>query len=287
MFDKVIIVAQIPFSEMQLVKKAKQLKQLGVKECLLTQCLSSYEEISAMSLHFSDYLNETMEKQVKILTEEGFIVTTKRFIAGNIQAELSKIAHEEGYSMIVVGTEKHTLVGEFLSGGVVYDVIHKAKIPILVLKTDDESDENEPLLKHVLLPTDFSENATLAYEKLKEMLVLGVGKISLITVMKKSWMEPYLNRPMDDFRRLSTVSLEQMKAELADLNFENVDITVTDGTPSQRVLKFIDRKDVSLVVMGTQGRGFVKEIYLGSLSHNLVRHANAAILLIPHKRDEE
>jgi len=49
-------------------------------------------------------------------------------------------------------------------------------------------------------------------------------------------------------------------------------------------LKVIREQEVSLVVMGTQGRGFIEELYLGSVSHNIGRLAESSVLLVPIQR---
>jgi len=38
--------------------------------------------------------------------------------------------------------------------------------------------------------------------------------------------------------------------------------------------------------MGSQGRGFIKEVFLGSVSNNVARHSAASVLLIPAVRKE-
>jgi nucleotide-binding universal stress UspA family protein len=57
------------------------------------------------------------------------------------------------------------------------------------------------------------------------------------------------------------------------------------GSPTGEILKTIDQKDISLVVMGSQGRGFLEQVFLGSVSHNIARHANVSVLLIPANRE--
>ena len=43
----------------------------------------------------------------------------------------------------------------------------------------------------------------------------------------------------------------------------------------------LSRESVSLTVMGSQGRGHLGELFLGSVSHNVARHAPVPVLLIP------
>ena len=40
------------------------------------------------------------------------------------------------------------------------------------------------------------------------------------------------------------------------------------------------------VIMGSQGRGWIREIYLGNVSHSIARHASVPVLLIPFPRSE-
>lgn len=286
MFEKVLIVAQVPFNEDQLVKKAKHLMDIGVKEVILAQCLSSLKEMEAMSIQFSTYLNENLEKQVMILENSGLTVQSRKIVAAEISSEIDKVALEEGCAMVVVGTESHNLISEFVTGGTAYDVIHKATVPVLVLKTDDSAEPLKNLSSHILFPNDFSENAALAFIKLKELAQGGIGKVTLMTVIKKTWLDPYVNRDVEEFKTKATDDLMVLKDELMELGVKDVEIVVLHGSPAQELLRYIDDKGVSMIVMGTQGRGFIKEVSLGSLSHSMVRHANAPVLLVPAERTE-
>lgn len=57
-------------------------------------------------------------------------------------------------------------------------------------------------------------------------------------------------------------------------------VIVRHGSPKQ-VISDATQDGVSLVVMGSQGHGRVKEFLLGSVSYEVVRRSNAPVLLIP------
>jgi nucleotide-binding universal stress UspA family protein len=63
-----------------------------------------------------------------------------------------------------------------------------------------------------------------------------------------------------------------------------IDIELAYGAPYSEIMRIIKEKDVSLVIMGSQGRGFIEELFLGSVSHNVARNSDASVLLIPAKR---
>ena len=42
----------------------------------------------------------------------------------------------------------------------------------------------------------------------------------------------------------------------------------------------------TLILMGTQGKGFVEELFLGSVAHNVARRAPLAVLFVPAQARE-
>jgi nucleotide-binding universal stress UspA family protein len=53
------------------------------------------------------------------------------------------------------------------------------------------------------------------------------------------------------------------------------------GHPVSAILEVLKTTDISLIVLGTQGKGSIAEISLGSVAHNISRFAPCPILLIP------
>lgn len=75
-----------------------------------------------------------------------------------------------------------------------------------------------------------------------------------------------------------------LKAKLMEKGAKQVKIASPYGSPISEILKESQQDDYSLIVMGSQGRGFIKEVFLGSVSHNVVRLATLPVLLIPALR---
>ena len=68
---------------------------------------------------------------------------------------------------------------------------------------------------------------------------------------------------------------------LKDADIPLVHPVFDPGHPLPAILRILESLDVSLIVMGTQGKGFIKEIFLGSVAHNISRMAACPVLLIP------
>ena len=62
----------------------------------------------------------------------------------------------------------------------------------------------------------------------------------------------------------------------------NVRIQVPYGHPVEEILRITEEEqDDTLIVMGSQGRGFLAQVFLGSVSHQVVRRAPVPVLLVP------
>jgi nucleotide-binding universal stress UspA family protein len=54
-----------------------------------------------------------------------------------------------------------------------------------------------------------------------------------------------------------------------------------DGSIAGTVLAVAERVNAEAVVVGTRGRGAAKTAFLGSVSHDLLRHADRAVVVVP------
>lgn len=312
MFKRMIIASETTPDAFEMLYCLKDLKKLGAKECLLLQCLQPHEVKATISSQFNAILEENLNKQKGVLLEQGFEVKT-RTVPGFIRSEINKIAKEEDFSIIVASTPEYSMMGEVLFGGVAQEVIHHATKPVMLIRTSGDYDEVTSSKKecnitdHILFPTDFSENAGLAFEYVKKMVSDGVKKVTILHVQDQSRLNPRLAYRLEKYNVIDTPEelvqeevlaaqrlekfnlidlqrLEEMKKELQAQGDVEVDVKVCFGSPSVVIMKTVREQNISLVIMGSQGRGFVKEVYLGSVSNNIARHSPAAVLLIPAKR---
>ncbi|MCG2729893.1 MAG: universal stress protein, partial [Acetobacterium sp.] len=265
-------------------------RSLGTKECLLLQCFNPQDVDAGVSSYLTAIFNENLQQQSDLLMEQGFAVKTK-VVSGNIKNEVNRVALEEECSLIVVGAEKHSMIGGLFLGGIAYDVIYGSTKPILLVR-DALRDEHEALtlatndgIEHVLFPTDFSENADIAFTYIKELVKNGVKQVTIFHIQDESKINPYLLHRLIEFNEIDQGRLEKLKEDLLSLNDINVDIQIRFGSPTAEILKIVDEQQIQLVVMGTQGRGFISEIFMGSVSHNIVRHSSSSVLLIPGIRE--
>jgi nucleotide-binding universal stress UspA family protein len=75
--------------------------------------------------------------------------------------------------------------------------------------------------------------------------------------------------------------LEQWQRRFTQAGPTQVEAVYDPGHPLPAILEILKNQDISLIVMGTQGRGFIQEIFLGSVAHNICRLAPCPVLLFP------
>lgn len=291
MFDRFIVATDLSPASFAVVNCLGGLKAYGAKRCLLLQCLT-LQEVGSVALSYTTAFSEGILTQQKgILERQGFEVEA-RVVPGFARREINRIAAEEDYSLIVVGSRGRSLAGEVFLGGVADDVIHHAQEPVLVVrlefKTVDGVECVQPvrcdLTTHVLFPTDFSENADQAFTYVQELAASGAKRVTLLHVQDRALIDPHLKDRLEEFNETDRALLETMKERLQTNGTAKIDVEVRYGSPFVEITRFIKERDVHLVVMGSQGHGFVEELFLGSVSHNVARHSEAPLLLIPAAR---
>jgi nucleotide-binding universal stress UspA family protein len=295
MFKKFIIAADMSEDSLKLMVCAGKLKAYGAKKCLLIQ-FRTVEEVIDYTSGQSNVPRHKYEEFVKenerILNDEGYEVET-RILAGYPATEIEKIAFSDEYPLIVVGARKGTPTGDIYFNALANDLMHSVSIPLLIMRpgiTDITKEGNRVIIdgcevdNHLLYPTDFSDNADIAFSKVLEMAPGRAKKVTLLHVQDAAKIRPHLDDKVEEFNRIDKARLEGMKKLLQEMGDIEVDVIVKYGSPAVEIIKAVEELGVQLVVMGSQGRGYVKEFFLGSVSSKVARKALSSVLLIPTKR---
>lgn len=288
MFERFIVATDLSPASMSVVQCLSGLRALGGRQCLLLQCLSFQQAASTAFSYDTAPVEGMLLEQKNILEEQGFDVEA-RTIVGAPKHEVCRIAVEENYALIVVGTQGQSLIAGKLLGGVAYGILNQAKTPVLVVPVKQQpgtDDACEPVARcsfqeHVLFATDFSDMADDAFMVVKQLVGAGVQKVTLAHVQDQTKLAHHTQEQLAEFDAIDRGRLDQLKEVLRTLGSPEVDTEVVHGIPFQEITQLIQHRHVQLVVMGTQGRGFAGELFLGSVSHNVARASVAPVLLVP------
>ena len=293
MFEKVIVATDLSRNSDVLVNCLGELKAYGTQRCLLLLCLNMQETASIALSYSSHQLEKSLQNQKESLEEQGLIVEA-RILSGDLKNEINKIAVDEDYSAIIVGAKINSMISELFFSGIADDVIHHSQKPVFVIRLEDNPKAECSCVEaigcnignHILFPTDFSQNADFAFKYLTEITIMGAKKITLLHVQDKSRISPYLENRLEEFNEIDNQRLQKMKKILQEKGNIEVETVLKYGSPSVEIIKLVNELNIKLVVIGNQGRGFFKELFLGSVSNNIARLSPSSVLLISMDKND-
>jgi nucleotide-binding universal stress UspA family protein len=80
-------------------------------------------------------------------------------------------------------------------------------------------------------------------------------------------------------RQAAQAETDKVLATLGDARPESVTVKATEGIPAEEIL--IAGADAELIVLGSRGGGGFSRMLLGSVSSNVVEHAQVPVTILP------
>lgn len=290
MFQTALIATDLSPATDHMLKCLSGLRALGTNRVVLLHALG-IRYLDEMQYLMSTYVEPPLAAQKAII--ESLRFEAKTIVSpGPPALEVNRIAKQQNASLIVVGSHGSSLAKEMLLGGTAMGILHHAQLPMLVIRLEiaDEggvahcTGECVDFRKHVLFCTDFSETAERAFLYLEKIVESGAKQVTLLHVQERARIEKHLRHRLDEFNQIDRSRLERLRTRLEQLGATHVQIELPYGSPIQEILRVAEHENTTLLVMGSQGRGFISEVFLGSVSHQLARRAPSPVLLVPALR---
>lgn len=266
-------------------------------------------EISEQALHLIeiDHLNvkktvednaaEALQKLAGRIKDTGIDVRTVIRI-GRSWEELTREAIEGAHDCVVVGTRERGKASRMLFGSTAQKLIRFCPCPVWIVKPAEIR-----AIREVLVASDLSEAAQTAVQT--AVRVAGALNAKLFLVHS-------LEFPFETYLRTAGVSEEEVVKYRATLHKEaneklqaqiaatdartltqGVQIHVLEGTPDDAIPDFVDKHEVDVVVIGTQGRSGISGVLLGNTAERLLPHLHASLVAVkpagyvsPYERKE-
>jgi nucleotide-binding universal stress UspA family protein len=290
MFPRVLVVTDRSEESDALVSCIQGLRDLGTEKVVLLYCFR-LPEVSGLIRSVEELVRPALEKQQASLQTQG-LEADIQLAAGAPLETISRVAQEHDASLIVLDEHPHGMLGEAFFGFQATAVSRQAVRPVLIVRFRPCGDVCAACegtfpcrpLEHVLFPTDFSDNAEQAFEVVEQMVRTVRPRVTLVHVQDRTRIAKYLEHKLEEFNTIDRGRLERLRDRLLSLGAPRVDIELPYGSPTLEILQRARASDVSVVVMGSQGRGFLGEVFFGSVSHNVARRAPTSVLLVPALR---
>lgn len=294
MYKKILYPIKFEEFSLDLLSCILNFKKTGTEEIVLLHVIDvsklpmdKYEGYHPEDIkRFTDIAELKMSEAVKIIDDAG--IRAKKIITVGIPyREILRIADEEKVSLIISGRQKKGILGEIFIGSNTDKIIRYGNIPVYVPKypalfgADREACMRfcERLFDRVLYPTDWSDCALEALRYLKGLKGAGVKEVIVAHVMDEKAMRLQPPEKFKEFERIDIEKLEAIKKELEEAGFR-VKTRLHVGKPGADLIRIAREEDVSFIVIGSHGKGYVQGILWGSVSRNVVEYSDRPVLLI-------
>ncbi len=141
-------------------------------------------------------------------------------------------------------------------------------------------------MEHIIVPTDFSEEATAALAFANDLAKREQAEITLIHVVNTTqifhpvYMDPVLtSRLIKDLKDNAERNLETWKSEYAPN--AKMEVCVEELSLSETINRVAKSRKTDLIIMGTKGASGLQEFLIGSNTEKVVRFANVPVLTVP------
>jgi len=152
-----------------------------------------------------------------------------------------------------------------------------------------------PQIKKILFATDLSKNSAYAFFYAIHMAKRDEAKIVIMHAVEP--IAPMLVN-FEDFKHQVAKdrweeAVTKFKERIQDISvkadartgFSSADlisnILIRLGHPVEEILKVADEEDCDVIVLGSHGKGFLKQTFLGSVSSSVLLRTRKPVFVIP------
>ncbi|HEY0664470.1 MAG TPA: universal stress protein [Gallionella sp.] len=216
----------------------------------------------------------------QVARESGLSVETD-LLHGRASQQIGAYAASSGAGMLVVGEHGESLVSRMVLGGTALKVLEAARIPVLLVR------RATPDYRSVLVATDFSASSARAARL--SLDCFPQARHSLV----HAWMVPFeasmrmggaRDEDIEHYREreFATASAElDTFVQQCGKDRGDMQQLALYGAPAAVVLDQAEAGACDLIAIGKHGGDYTEELLLGSVTQNILYHAECDVLLSP------
>jgi nucleotide-binding universal stress UspA family protein len=258
-------------------------------------------------LHIGPSPKETAETLCQFVNslQPKATIPIKRFVAqGNPASGILTAAQKLQANAIVMGHRDISGLKSFMQSSVAEQVLREATCPVLIVKKKKQQNFEGYMLPQlrsleaafqadrILVPLDFSAASVQAFQYAADLAYQYNATIYTVTVFDKKFKEI-----AEDQKKHTAILVHGRKIHLwkafpdllRSIPYENVKAHVKrlllDGDPFAKIDSLVKKKEIDLIVMGTNGRSGLEHLLIGSVAEKVLRTIDCPVMTIRAKRE--
>ena len=293
MYKKILYLTAFEEFHLAVLSCLLNFKKVGTEEIVVAHVIYSTQfpkvhegYVLRLAEALRNLLNAKMDEAAKVIESAG-IRAKKRVELGVPYEEILKIAEEEKVSLIVSGRERKGFLGEIFVGSTTDRIVRHGNIPVYIPKYPGIHGADKEacirfcgkLFSRILYPTDWSDCARKTLDYVKQCKNAGVEEVVVAHIMDEKAMKL---QPMEKFLEFERIDLEKLAEVKKDLEGEGFKVrtVLAMGNPRAELIRVARQEDVTLIVMGSHGKGRMEGILWGSVSRNVAEYSDRPTLIV-------
>ncbi len=254
---------------------------VGVERVVLGHVVEASGMEGPIIANHVDKVRERIREKAQGLEAAGLSVEI-RIGTGEVSSGLLALAAEANVDAVVCGTHGKGTITKLFTGSVSEDLLRGAFTPTMLIRysllrnAERPSRLGESFGQQIVLPTDFSSSSVRAFMSALELPAAGLNTLYLLHVLDPSLKGDKLRKAEEgaEFQLRNWIDMAAEKKITARA-------VIRQGEARQEVLREIDERRATGVIVGTRGRNVLQDVILGSVSMTLMRQASCPVLIVP------
>jgi nucleotide-binding universal stress UspA family protein len=216
----------------------------------------------------ADYVKERVPASVRITRTVG---------AGNPPEAILTTCRNEQIDLIVMGTHGYSREDRFFLGSVTHKVLHKATIPVMVVRGSGHDflpEGDNPLeIRRILCPVDLDPE-TLHIRDFAINFAKAYGsELIFAHFVRESSEREWLTQQQEWLDKMNDLI---DPSRLPELTIRSI---VTPGEAAEEILRTVRDLQIDLVIMGHHTRMPLEEYFMGSVAKTVVTESNCPVVV--------
>ena len=176
---------------------------------------------------------------------------------------IADICKEHGISMITMGSHGASGLKEMFIGSNAEKVVRSSDVPVLVIKNEQEDFS----VDDIVFASDFKNDNKETYRQATDFATAFGAQVHLLMVNTAS-----------NFTTTKKAN-DRINSFIEDYSFKNFTVNIyNDESIEKGILNFSKLIDADLIGISTHGRQGIAHFFNGSISEDLVNHANRPVI---------
>jgi len=235
------------------------------------------ENYSKVYENIADSVLNYAEKEIK---ERNLTPNQKIKSFGSPVEGILEQIEKEDYDLIVIGSHGKKGLQKWL-GSVSRQVVSNTDVPVFISKKKTKAEK-------ILFTTDGSNHSYSAIRHTVETFDLHEKEIFIISVKENPELLPieaaldknWLDNIEKQQKIHATKAINKAKALLDKEGIKLSNETIATGNPAQKIIEYVNREDIDLVVMGARSKSNLSTFLLGSVSKRVLENTHSDVLII-------